>query len=325
MKILRTLHLYLGCLFAPLMLFFAASGIWQSLGIRTGTLTWLSTAHTGWMLKSGNGLGSHALRLFAVAMAGTFILSTLLGIAMALKHGRRRTAFLSLVLGVAIPLGIITRFHQHRSVRTGPPGQYTVITGLGVAAANGDTNAIDRLSALRKEIGRNVPGPERADDDRAFEGAFHSLAVSAGQGNEQAVQALLRANRIPDLQGYAVHFLTEAAGLGNQEALEPFLHPKDFAILPSSAVTALQDLTGNGNQKAIDALASWADDPGFQGNVIEGLQKPATLGANTNAINALAMIARYNGQKGDHATALLRLASSNHIDYATEMLKKIGR
>jgi len=29
MKFLRTLHLYLGCLFAPMLIFFAVSGSWQ--------------------------------------------------------------------------------------------------------------------------------------------------------------------------------------------------------------------------------------------------------------------------------------------------------
>src|SRR5688572_28393334 len=33
MKKLRSLHLYLGCVFAPMLLFFAMSGIWQSLGL----------------------------------------------------------------------------------------------------------------------------------------------------------------------------------------------------------------------------------------------------------------------------------------------------
>jgi len=29
MKFLRTLHLYLGCLFAPMLIFFSVSGSWQ--------------------------------------------------------------------------------------------------------------------------------------------------------------------------------------------------------------------------------------------------------------------------------------------------------
>jgi hypothetical protein len=46
MQKLRALHLYLGCLFAPMLLFFAASGIWQTLGIHPRLLQRLSTIHT---------------------------------------------------------------------------------------------------------------------------------------------------------------------------------------------------------------------------------------------------------------------------------------
>lgn len=38
MKKLRSIHLYLGCIFAPLLLFFAVSGIWQVLGVEAGFL-----------------------------------------------------------------------------------------------------------------------------------------------------------------------------------------------------------------------------------------------------------------------------------------------
>ncbi len=56
MKNLRSLHLYLGCIFAPLLLFFAASGIWQTLGIRLPLLQRLSTIHTSHVLKVGGSL-----------------------------------------------------------------------------------------------------------------------------------------------------------------------------------------------------------------------------------------------------------------------------
>src|SRR6478672_8450976 len=46
MQKLRSLHLYLGCLFAPLLLFFALSGIWQTLGWNTPLLQKLSSLHT---------------------------------------------------------------------------------------------------------------------------------------------------------------------------------------------------------------------------------------------------------------------------------------
>ena len=109
MKKLRLLHLYLGCIFAPMLLFFAISGIWQTLGIgHSGVLAMLSTAHLGKSLKSGFSLSSGVLRGFIVLMALGFIISTILGIIMALTQGtNRRKAFYCLTFGVLFPLAVM--------------------------------------------------------------------------------------------------------------------------------------------------------------------------------------------------------------------------
>src|SRR4051812_25154577 len=108
MQKLRALHLYLGCFFAPLLLFFAISGIWQTLGIRSHFLSSLSTIHTSHGLKGGGGFASFALTIFVLLMASGFIVSVMLGIVMALKLGRgKRAAVYCLVGGVVIPLAII--------------------------------------------------------------------------------------------------------------------------------------------------------------------------------------------------------------------------
>ena len=109
MKKLRSLHLYLGCIFAPMLLFFAISGIWQTLGIgHSGLLAMLSTAHLGTRLKSGFTLSSAVLRSFIVLMALGFIISTILGIIMALTQGgNRRTAFYCLAFGVLFPVAVM--------------------------------------------------------------------------------------------------------------------------------------------------------------------------------------------------------------------------
>jgi hypothetical protein len=109
MKKLRSLHLYLGCIFAPMLLFFAASGLWQTLGRgHSGLLGMLSTAHTGMRFKSGLSLSSPVLRWFIVLMSLGFILSTLLGIIMALMQGtHRRAAFFCFAFGVLFPLVVM--------------------------------------------------------------------------------------------------------------------------------------------------------------------------------------------------------------------------
>ena len=114
MKKLRSLHLYLGCVFAPMLLFFAISGVWQTLGLgHSGVLAMLSTAHTDASLKSGFTLSSFTLRVFIVIMAAGFIGTTVLGILMAVRQGgHRRTALCCLTIGVLFPIAVmvISRF-----------------------------------------------------------------------------------------------------------------------------------------------------------------------------------------------------------------------
>ena len=108
MQQLRSIHLYLGCSFAPLLLFFAVSGIWQTLGIHSRVLDRLSTIHTSLPLKSGGELTSVFLKLSIIVMSVSFILTTVLGVLMAVKHGRsRRVAFWCLAVGVALPLVLV--------------------------------------------------------------------------------------------------------------------------------------------------------------------------------------------------------------------------
>ena len=116
MQKLRSLHLYLGCIFAPLLLFFAISGIWQTLGIHSEFLSKLSSIHTSARWKSGGEWSSFPLRIIVIIMSLSFIVTTVLGIIMALKFGRsRKAAFYCLAAGVIVPtvlvvLRTITRF-----------------------------------------------------------------------------------------------------------------------------------------------------------------------------------------------------------------------
>ncbi len=108
MQKLRSLHLYLGCVFAPLLLFFAISGIWQTLGIRPHFLRVISTIHISHQLKSGEGLSSFALMILVLIMTVSFIVMTILGVVMAVKFGRsRRAVYGCLAFGVIFPLILI--------------------------------------------------------------------------------------------------------------------------------------------------------------------------------------------------------------------------
>lgn len=108
MQKLRSIHLYLGCIFAPLLLFFAVSGIWQTLGFHSELLRKLSSIHTQAHWKDGSGLTSPPLMIFIVVMAVSFIFSTVLGVVMAFKFGRnRKAAFCCLALGLIIPIVLV--------------------------------------------------------------------------------------------------------------------------------------------------------------------------------------------------------------------------
>jgi hypothetical protein len=107
---LRSIHLYLGCIFAPMLLLFAISGIWQTLGVgNSQILRVISSIHTqrGWKTPTPY-LSSKLMRVFIVVMALAFVSTTILGIIMALKYGRsRKTAIYCLIFGVAFPLLLI--------------------------------------------------------------------------------------------------------------------------------------------------------------------------------------------------------------------------
>ena len=108
MQKLRSIHLYLGCVFAPLLLYFALSGIWQTLGIKTPLLRLIATIHTSHELKSGGGLSSFSLKVFVLIMTVSFIIMTILGIVMAVKYGRSRwVVYGCLVFGVLFPLVLV--------------------------------------------------------------------------------------------------------------------------------------------------------------------------------------------------------------------------
>ncbi len=91
-----------------MLLFFTVSGIWQTLGARSSLLNRLTTIHTSHMVKSGEHLTSPLLVVFILLMASSFMVTTILGVAMAIRFGRsRRAAFYCLAAGIVIPLILV--------------------------------------------------------------------------------------------------------------------------------------------------------------------------------------------------------------------------
>ncbi|MEO6054155.1 MAG: hypothetical protein ABIP97_09100 [Chthoniobacterales bacterium] len=113
MKTLRFIHLYLGCLFAPLIVFFAISGLWQTKILHIGKtsaigplLTRLSSIHTGRTPKIGGGLSSIYMECFVILMALCLIFTIIAGVILAFKYGRTRIAAVCLAAGITVPVAL---------------------------------------------------------------------------------------------------------------------------------------------------------------------------------------------------------------------------
>lgn len=117
MKKLRKIHLYLGSFFAPMLILYSVSGIWQLLDRgqynKSPWLSYLSSIHTEHALKSTtHSPTSIFLECFVVLMALSLILTITLGVIMAFKFGHGKVTLICLISGIFIPLALIGIFGQ---------------------------------------------------------------------------------------------------------------------------------------------------------------------------------------------------------------------
>ena len=114
MKFLRSLHLYLGCLFAPMLIFFAVTGSWQLFNwheskkdksyIAPPALAALSFVHKDAHIPGTPGRNPTPLRYFMLASAVGLIITTAIGIIMAYRFSRQpMVATVCLLTGAALP------------------------------------------------------------------------------------------------------------------------------------------------------------------------------------------------------------------------------
>jgi len=115
MKSLRRLHLFLGCFFAPLLLFYVLTGWYQTLSLdrRKGigeAETWvdrLRSVHVDQIYPTDSAAG-YSPRLFqflVVLMCVALVVTVVLGIVLALRSLRQRwLVWLSLGLGIVFPV-----------------------------------------------------------------------------------------------------------------------------------------------------------------------------------------------------------------------------
>lgn len=94
---------------------------------------------------------------------------------------------------------------------------------LARAALKGELAAIDTLAAMTREAASgNHPGmtseeqEKLSDQLRPIWAAFDTLADAASRGDKNALQALARSARMPDLSGMAMNSLGKLAGQGSE-------------------------------------------------------------------------------------------------------------
>jgi len=115
-KVMRNIHLYLGCFFAPLLVLFLVTGCWQTFDLHHASedggsykppeiVKSLSQIHTDqrWADKNLKPEPSVIFRYLIVLMSLGLLVTTVLGIVMAFKYTRPWMVWACLFLGVSIP------------------------------------------------------------------------------------------------------------------------------------------------------------------------------------------------------------------------------
>ena len=124
MKTLRRVHLYLGCFFAPLLLFYVATGWYQTVnpdrrkGVSDSTdlISRLSRVHVEqyYPSESATGYRTYFFRLLVVLMAIALITSVVLGIILALRTSRNKwLVWLVISLGIVLPVIVLWLGQKH--------------------------------------------------------------------------------------------------------------------------------------------------------------------------------------------------------------------
>ena len=118
MKFIRRLHLYLGCFFAPLLLFYLATGWYQTLhpdrrknpGEADDWIARFRSVHVDqiYPAERANAYSPTLFRALIVIMSLALILTLVLGIILAFRSLRNRwPVWLSLGLGILVPVVLL--------------------------------------------------------------------------------------------------------------------------------------------------------------------------------------------------------------------------
>lgn len=124
MNKLRRLHLYLGCFFAPLLLFFIATGWYQTVnpdrrkgvGDSDTFISHMTRVHVEqyYPTESAQGYSTKGFTWLVVAMSVALIITTALGIILAFRFSKQKwPVWLSLILGLLVPALVLWLGQKH--------------------------------------------------------------------------------------------------------------------------------------------------------------------------------------------------------------------
>ena len=124
MKLLRRIHLYLGCFFAPLLIFYVATGWYQTVnpdrrkgvGDSTDFVSRLNSVHVEQYYPAGSasGYSTSLFRGLVVIMAVALMTTVILGIVLAFRTCRNKwPVWLSIALGIVLPVVLLWLGQKH--------------------------------------------------------------------------------------------------------------------------------------------------------------------------------------------------------------------
>jgi hypothetical protein len=124
MKRIRRIHLYLGCFFAPLLIFYVATGWYQTVnpdrrkGVADSNdlISRLNRVHVEqyYPTESAVGYSTYLFRGLVVGMAIALVTTVALGLVLAFRTSRRKwPVWLSLALGLVLPVVLLWLGQKH--------------------------------------------------------------------------------------------------------------------------------------------------------------------------------------------------------------------
>jgi hypothetical protein len=205
------------------------------------------------------------------------------------------------------------------AVVRGEPGAFEKLSDLA-------KQALAKLKAGGDGLNDEQRGQLSRSAFASLRSAFSTIEQAAVENNEAAIDAIVRSMLIPELRANAAQALGVLAGNGNDDALEALLNP-NYGLVLSTTVGALQPAAEKGNQKAIDVLAGVAADPKQKGlwfMAATGLSKAAAAG-NETAVQALIELAKAGDPNLKAAVvAGLEGAANRQNAKALETLRLLG-